>query len=87
MAATSVPAAPKSLAIALLPMYRPMSDLPTPKRRAVTSAPTSVSLHGMRRAGRILKVSAKTAVVSSSDAANSSTCATASIPPKRKLPR
>ena len=48
---TSAPAAPKDEATALRPMYRPMRNLPTVKRIAVTSAPTQTSCQAMRARG------------------------------------
>ena len=48
--------------------------------------PSSTSPHGMRRAGRILNVSEKSAVMTSIEAANSSACATGAASPNQRLP-
>lgn len=54
-----LPAAPYEEAIALVPRYHPISDLPIVKSTDVTAAPKRTSRQDSARSGRILKIAPK----------------------------
>ena len=63
------PAAPKAEATALLPMYKPIANLPISKRIAVTTAPTQTSRHAICVLGISLYIMANNVVLNSTETA------------------